>query len=227
MGRFCSPCPVRRRGFLARSCEDIDVASDLVGRVAGLVAFHRHSSPVNQELFEIPTDVVVVLGRVEEFILGAKNWIRRGATTLEESVERVLVFPVHLNLLEHGKVGHVVVARTHVLDPVQNLLAAAGLLLSKLVAGKPEHGEVPFPEPGLQCIQLQVGRGQASVGGHVHHQSDVSPEPAQGDGVLLQDILEGEAVQTLGGLIVDAVDLERYRGLCDGTKAGPGRAEER
>lgn len=143
------------------------------------VTLHRNSLPVKQEFFEVPADVVVVLGRVEELILGAETRVRRGATTLEEGVQRVLVFPVHLDLLEHGEVGYEVLARSHVPDPIKDLLArTTRLLLSKLVAGEAEHGEVPGVVPGLQCIQLQVGVGETSVGGHVHHEHDVTPEPA-------------------------------------------------
>lgn len=213
-----------------RSGEKVDVAGDLSRRETRFVTLHRNSLPVEQEFFEVPADVVVVLGRVEEPILGPESRVRRGAMTLEESVQRVLVFPVHLDLLEHGEVGHVVLARSHVPDPVKDLLARTRLLLSKLVAREAEHGEVPAVVPSLQCIQLRVGVGEASVGGQVHHEHHVTPESAQGDGVLLQDVLQGDVVREVtGSLVADAVDATRRR--CHGqghrAQAGTDRAEER
>lgn len=42
--------------------EFFDVAGDVVRHEARLVTLHRNSSSVNQNLLEVPTDVVVVLG---------------------------------------------------------------------------------------------------------------------------------------------------------------------
>jgi len=49
---------------------------------------------IQQELLEIPPDVILVVGLVIEFVGGLELSPNRGTSALEELIDRVLILPV-------------------------------------------------------------------------------------------------------------------------------------
>lgn len=108
----------------------------------------------------------------------------------------MLLLPVHFQLLDQREIRDEVSARTHEADAVEDLLArTARLLLTELVAGKTDDGEVSVLEPLLQCIQLRVGPGEASVRGHVHQEQYVPAVAVQAHVAAAEERRELEVVQ--------------------------------
>lgn len=174
----------------------VDIVGDVQRKVLWTVAFARLPFDVDEELLEVPAKVLAVLRHIHEPLFVGEFELRRRTPALEISIEWMLIFSVHVDLLEHGKVWDEVPSRTHVPNTVQNVPARSRLLPAKLVRRKREDSEVPSLEHPLQCIQLTIGRcGHASVGGHVDDEKHAAPELAEGYLSLIEDVAESEAVE--------------------------------
>lgn len=123
------------------------------------VAFEGHAVGADEELLEVPGDVIAADGGPDD-VLGVGHQrggviVREGQRLFQECEEGVLVLPVHLALLEHHEIGLVPVARTNVLEHGKDLLVGAVFLRKQ---GKPAlstaresaagaGGSSPLPSP--------------------------------------------------------------------------------
>lgn len=164
--------------------QQLDVVLDLDGFEVPAVALEGHAVGSDEELLEVPGDVVAAHGGPDDVLrVGHQRGgvvVREGQCLLQEGEEWVRVLPVHLALLEHGEVGLVPLARTHVLQREQDLLVGGILLVPELVAGEAEDEQPAGPEAPLQLAELQeVAGGGASERRHVHHQQHLAPQRAE------------------------------------------------
>lgn len=129
--------------------QQLDVILDLDGFEVPAVALEGHAVGSDEELLEVPGDVVAAHGRPDDVLrVGHQRRgvvVREGQGLLQEGEERVGVLPVHLALLEDGEVGLVPVARPHVLQRAQDLLVG-GILLRRQSPPSP-HPITPHPSP--------------------------------------------------------------------------------
>lgn len=115
--------------------ESQDVGSHISHSATGIVSLDRPSLTVDEELFEIPTDVVVPDRRVKELSSRSKEISCAGTARFEESEERMFPGSIDLYLPEYCHFGLEIVSRPDVTDPVQHLqIRCSRFLLSKLVA---------------------------------------------------------------------------------------------
>src|SRR5262249_41448925 len=102
---------------------------------------------------------------------------------------------VHLELRAHREADIVIrLAELH------DLRFATGLLRAKLVARKPDYGEILLAQLALQLLEPGVLRGQAAAAGHVHGQHDLAAQSAEKIGRAIdasnRDIVEPGHVRT-------------------------------
>lgn len=107
------------------------------------VAFEGHAVGANEELLEVPGDVVAAdRGPDDVLWVGHQRGgvvVREGQRLFQEGEERVRVLPVHLALLKHDEIGLVPVAGTNILQREQDL-RARGVFLGKQNQNRPEQG---------------------------------------------------------------------------------------
>jgi len=101
---------------------------------------------------------------------------------LEIGVQGMLLGAIHVNLPKHLEVRHEVVARPHPLYSMQELSGICSrFLVEEYVAGKTQNYEALAAILGIKCIQSQVMRRHASVGGEVHDQNNLAPVVTEAD----------------------------------------------
>src|ERR1700733_1355584 len=157
----------------------LQICLNIGGQHRRLVALDDLAVPADQELSEIPLDLVGPLRVrldlrdrvVEPPVLRAEVARRLGAQVL---VQRVCARPVDLDLGEHRE-GHVVGGLAEVLD----LLVAAWFLLLELVAGKSEYLQAPVLVIAVQRLQALILRRQPALARHVHDQQHLAVVIAQ------------------------------------------------
>jgi len=125
---------------------------------------------VHEELFKIPPNVILVVGLIIELVGSLEFRPHRRAPALQEFINWVLIFPVHVRLGEHFEVGHKIITRSHVFQHGVDLAGVCARLLSKeLIAREAQNLEGPVRVPLSKCIQSVVLRGVASERGEVDH----------------------------------------------------------
>lgn len=123
--------------------ESQDVGSHISHSATGIVSLDRPSLTVDEELFEIPTDVVVPDRRVKELSSRSKEISCAETARFEESEEGMFPGSIDLYLPEYCHFGLEIVSRPDVTDPVQHLqIRCSWFLLSKLVAREGEDGQI-------------------------------------------------------------------------------------
>jgi len=123
--------------------EGQNVGSYIRHSATGIVTLDRSSLTVDEELFEIPADVVVPDWRVVEMSRGSKEISCAGTASFKEGVERMFPVSVDFHLAENGHPGLEIVTRPNETDPVQHLqIRCSRFLLSKLVAREGEDGQI-------------------------------------------------------------------------------------
>jgi len=136
---------------------------------------------INQERLEVPRDVTGFYWAVEQDV---RLEVRGGGgtVTLQKGVQRVLLGAIHVYLPKHLEVRHEVVARVNILDSVQEHSGGSSwFLVEEYVAGKTQNYEALAAILGIKCIQSQVMRRHASVGGEVHDQNNLAPVVTEAD----------------------------------------------
>lgn len=124
------------------------------------VAFEGHAVGADEELLEVPGDVVAADGGPDDVLrVGHQRGgvvVREGQRLSQEGEEGVRVLPVHLALLEQEEIGLVPVAGTNVLQREQDLLVRSIFLgtqeekppRAKPVRARPgTGGSSPLPGP--------------------------------------------------------------------------------
>src|SRR4051794_13852983 len=132
-------------------CERLfDVGGDLLRRRRGAVALDHGAVLADQELGEVPLDLVA----------------EDAALLLPQPGEqRVRVVAVDVDLLEHREADAVVA-----LAERADLVVAAGVLAAELVAGEAQHDQALVGVLLVELLQpLELGR-EATLGGRVDHE---------------------------------------------------------
>lgn len=141
--------------------QQLDVILDLDGFEVPAVALEGHAVGSDEELLEVPGDVVAAHGRPDDVLwVGHQRRgvvVREGQGLLQEGEERVGVLPVHLALLEDGEVGLVPVAGPHVLQRAQDLLVGGILLRRQSPPSSRTVTPHPSPRPRLPAPLLAPG----------------------------------------------------------------------
>jgi hypothetical protein len=141
-----------------------ELLSDFLGCDLWPEAPHDRSGSIDQELGEVPGDVLLA------FLVRLLG--------LEELIELTGPVAVDLDFGEHRKID--VVLR---LGEFQDLGVGSGLLGAELVARKGENREALGPVIFVECTQTCVLGGEASLGCDVDHQTDLILEARQRDRV--------------------------------------------
>ena len=136
--------------------------ADLFRRRLGREALDHLAGAIDEELAEVPGDVLVA--------------IRIRVPVLEEAVEIASAVAVDLDLGEHRELGAVVGT-----GELEDLRVGPGLLGPELVAGESEDVEAAAVIVFVKGTQTCVLRGKASLGGDVHHQTDLTFEARESD----------------------------------------------
>src|SRR5690606_25232898 len=153
--------------------EGFDVGGEVGGRDVRSVAADNVAVAVDEELGEVPLDIVAIL---------------TGFFGLKVGVKRVGAGAVDVDLRHDGE-GDAVVDPAELLD----LLVGAGVLLLELVAGEADDGEATVPVLLVEGFEaLELGREAAFRGG-VDDEEDVAFEVAKGL-VVASGGLDGEIV---------------------------------
>lgn len=116
----------------------IYIPSYVVGLRGSIVPHHRHARSVHENLLEVPSNVGVLNGLVEQLLLTGEHIPGRRAQRFKKFVQGVFIFSIYIDFLEHMEVRCKPFPRSHMRDAVQDLFTVATrFLLAKLVAGKP------------------------------------------------------------------------------------------
>merc|ERR1712107_452940 len=100
---------------LARTCLIKRRCLEQALRIEGfIIATNRLALMVYEELFKIPPNVILVVGLIIELVGSLEFRPHRRAPALQEFINWVLIFPVHVRLGEHFEVGHKIITRSHV-----------------------------------------------------------------------------------------------------------------
>ena len=114
--------------------KQFNIILDLDGFKMPAVALEGHAVGADEELLEVPGDVVAAdRGPDDVLRVGHQRRgvvVREGQRLSQEGEEGVRALPVHLALLEHDEIGLVPLAGTNVLQREQDLLVR-GILLRR------------------------------------------------------------------------------------------------
>jgi PII-like signaling protein len=152
----------------------LQVGLDVGGRHRRLVALDHGAVGPDQELGEVPLDLVGAVGvrpdlgdgLVEAAVGRAEVTGRLGPQVL---VKRVRVGAVDVDLGQHRE-GDVVGGLAEVLD----LGVGARLLLPELIAGEADDLQAPVPVVAVERLQAFVLRRQPALAGHVHDEQHLA-----------------------------------------------------
>jgi PII-like signaling protein len=152
----------------------LQVGLDVGGRHRRLVALDHGAVGPDQELGEVPLDLVGAVGVrpdlgdgfVEAAVGRAEVAGRLGPQVL---VKRVRVGAVDVDLAQHRE-GDVVGGLAEVLD----LGVGARLLLPELIAGEADDLQAPVPVVAVERLQAFVLRRQPALAGHVHDEQHLA-----------------------------------------------------
>ena len=76
-----------------------------------------------------PPNVILVVGLIIELVGSLEFRSHRRAPALQEFINWVLIFPVHVRLGEHFEVGHKIITRSHVFQHGVDLAGVCARLL--------------------------------------------------------------------------------------------------
>ena len=76
-----------------------------------------------------PPNVILVVGLIIELVGSLEFRPHRRAPALQEFINWVLIFPVHVRLGEHFEVGHKIITRSHVFQHGVDLAGVCARLL--------------------------------------------------------------------------------------------------
>ena len=141
-----------------------DDLTDLFRGDPGTESLHDGAVPVDQELLEVPGDVV--------------GLALTGLLLAEPLVERSGTIAVDLDLGEHRE-GHAVLRR----GELEDLLVGVRFLVRELVAWEGEDGEVVVNVEIVERTQTCVLVGEASISGDVDHEADLALVVGESDRV--------------------------------------------
>jgi PII-like signaling protein len=152
----------------------LQVGLDVGGRHRRLVALDHGAVGPDQELGEVPLDLVGAVGvrpdlgdgLVEAAVGRAEVAGRLGPQVL---VKRMCVGAVDVDLAQHRE-GDVVGGLAEVLD----LGVGARLLLPELIAGEADDLQAPVPVVAVERLQAFVLRRQPALAGHVHDEQHLA-----------------------------------------------------
>jgi len=152
----------------------LQVGLDVGGRHRRLVALDHGAVGPDQELGEVPLDLVGAVGvrpdlgdgLVEAAVGRAEVAGRLGPQVL---VKRMRVGAVDVDLAQHRE-GDVVGGLAEVLD----LGVGARLLLPELIAGEADDLQAPVPVVAVERLQAFVLRRQPALAGHVHDEQHLA-----------------------------------------------------
>src|ERR1700733_9280085 len=182
------PCPVRRRvgrptGQLKHKWLQValQVGLDVGGRHRRLVALDDRAVAADEELGEVPLDLVRAVPPGREPRDGSSELaVRRaevaGRLDPQVLVKRVGAGPVDLDLAEHGE-RDVIGGLAEVLD----LLVGSRLLPLALVARETEDLKAPVLVVAVERLKALVLRRQAALACHVHDEQQLARVVTQGD----------------------------------------------
>lgn len=129
---------------------------------------------VDDELFEVPANVVDVQGRVHE--AGSCGKLLTGWWTLtpEKFIKRLCVCSIHFDFLENLEVGNIAVSWPHLCDAIPDLCAIGTRFLEcKLIAWESKKDDI-IDVFILQYIQPQIMPVQTSERSEIDNDHDLS-----------------------------------------------------
>lgn len=99
--------------------ELFNIILDLDSFKVPAVALEGHAITPNEELFEVPGDVIPAHWRPDDvlWVGHQRHWIimRKRECLFQESEEWVSICPIHITLLKYGEVGLITIARADML----------------------------------------------------------------------------------------------------------------
>jgi len=85
---------------------------------------------VDEKLLKVPSDVILMVGLVVEFVRRLEFFPYGGAAAFEKCINRVLVFPVHVGFSKHLEIWDEAIARPDMVQHCKNLACICSRLLS-------------------------------------------------------------------------------------------------
>lgn len=159
-----------------------NVSSHLRRGHARVPPHHRLAVWSHQKLLKVPLDVAGLQRLPEQSAVDvakvASNW-RAGA--LEESVNLLLVFSIHITFLKQQEVWNKSIAWSNMLQTRQDFMSLPRFLLPKLVARKAKNSEAKRFHLLVQCIQFHILIGVPSVCSHVDNEDALASVVTQVD----------------------------------------------
>src|ERR1700722_20086977 len=174
------PCPffVIVGGLCRRRQQAFNLACHRLGLGGGSEPLNNIALAVYEEFCEVPFDG-----------LGAEDAV---LLALQEPVQRMSGWPVHVDLGEHWK-AHAVVF----LAKRANLIGRAGLLLTELVAGKSQHIEPAILVVAIELLEPRVLRRESALARRVHDHQNAALELIHAHGPPVEQ-RRREAVHGIG-----------------------------